>query len=75
MAKKSDAERIAAVESYIMEAVRLFAIDPPDTDFQSGYLEGILVIAREGLGMDLSNPAPTSPTKTKPQLRLVKLEP
>lgn len=35
--------------------LRGFVDDPPDNDFQRGYLEGLVVFAHEGLGMGLED--------------------
>ncbi len=37
-------------EQYMREALALFAFDPPDTDFQRGYLAALRVIANEAMG-------------------------
>lgn len=33
-----------------------FVSDPPDSDFQRGYLEALIVFAREGLGIRNDDP-------------------
>jgi hypothetical protein len=43
-------------EEYMCEALRLFALDPPDSDFQQGYLEGLKVFANEALGFKWDDP-------------------
>lgn len=42
-----DAERASR---YIEESFNLFLMDPPDSDYQRGFLASLLVIYREGLG-------------------------
>ena len=36
-----------SAENYIKEAIDGFMRDPPDTDYQSGYLAALLVIQKE----------------------------
>lgn len=43
-------------DEYMRQALRLFIIDPPDTDFQQGYLEGLKVFANEALGFKWDDP-------------------
>jgi len=40
----------ARVAPFILRAVRRFLADPPDSDFQRGYLSALINIYREGLG-------------------------
>jgi hypothetical protein len=39
----------ARIRPYIERAIDGFLADPPDSDFQRGYLAGLLNIYREGL--------------------------
>ncbi len=39
------------------QALSLFAVDPPDSDFQQGYLCALLVFANEGLGFAWNDPS------------------
>lgn len=48
-----DGERIA---SYMLEAIGRFLSDPPNSDFQRGFLAALLVLYREG-GRDSSSDA------------------
>lgn len=41
-----DGYRIAP---FLMSAIEAFLRDPPDSDFQAGYLSALLVVYREGL--------------------------
>jgi hypothetical protein len=43
-------------EEYMRQALHLFTIDPPDSDFQRGYLEGLKVFANEALGFKWDDP-------------------
>lgn len=43
-------------EAYLREALRLFAIDPPDTTFQHGFLEALEMVAVEGAGFSSDDP-------------------
>lgn len=36
-----------SAERYIQQAIEAFVRDPPDSDFQRGYLEALLVVKRE----------------------------
>jgi hypothetical protein len=38
------------IERYIERAIDRFLADPPDSDFQRGYFEALLVIYREAMG-------------------------
>lgn len=42
-----DAHRVAP---YIVAAIEGFLGDPPDSDFQRGYLAALLTVYREGIG-------------------------
>lgn len=44
------------VETYVRESLKLFSIDPPDTSYQHGYLDAILVLAREAVGLSDDDP-------------------
>jgi len=48
--------RIGTIEKYMWDALRLFVIDPPDNDFQRGYLEGLKVFANEVIGFKWDDP-------------------
>lgn len=59
----------------VAAALQSFVKDPPDSDFQAGYLECLYVIGREVLGMDLG-PDPymeeqAPPERRRPMLRLI----
>jgi hypothetical protein len=45
-----------SVEEYVTKAVRVFLIDPPDTDFQCGFLAALLVLAKEAVGLRMDTP-------------------
>jgi hypothetical protein len=51
--RKRSAEyvRPANVEEYARSSVEAFLGDPPDTDFQRGYLASLLIVAEEALGL------------------------
>ena len=38
------------VQRYVEDAIKLFVIDPPDSDFQAGYLDCLITIWKEALG-------------------------
>jgi hypothetical protein len=46
----------ANVEEYVRSAVQGFLGDPPDTEFQRGYLASLLVLAEEALGLRMDLP-------------------
>lgn len=61
---------------YMRKALELFVADPPDSDFQRGYLEGLKVFANEAMGFRWDDPLlwgvePPAPDK-RPKLVLVK---
>lgn len=39
-----------AVEAYVSDALNGFAADPPDSDYQRGFLSAMLAVWNEGLG-------------------------
>ena len=41
----------ATVEEYVLSSVETFLNDPPDTDYQRGFLAAMLVLAEEALGL------------------------
>jgi len=41
----------ANVEEYVRRSVEGFLGDPPDTDFQRGFLASLLIVAEEALGL------------------------
>lgn len=43
-------------EQYMREALHLFIADPPDSDFQRGYLAGLKVFANEAMGFAWDDP-------------------
>ena len=53
----------AYVEEYVRSTVQGFVGDPPDSDYQSGFLAALLVIAQEALGhrLDMSPYAEADP--------------
>jgi hypothetical protein len=53
----------AYVDEYVRSAVHGFVGDPPDSNYQSGYLAALLVIAQEALGhrLDMSPYAEADP--------------
>lgn len=67
--------RIDEMEAYVATALHSFVNDPPDSDFQSGYLAALKAVATEGMGITLSaevaaiEPPPSAPKP--PHLRLV----
>ncbi len=44
-------------EAMMRQALDLFAIDPPDSDFQKGYLCALMIFAKEALGFASNDPA------------------
>jgi hypothetical protein len=42
------------IYTYIKGNVELFLSDPPDTEFQQGYLAALLTVADEALGLHLA---------------------
>src|SRR5262245_37973021 len=44
------------LEEYVTSAVQMFLVDPPDTDFQYGFLAALLVVAKEALELRMDNP-------------------
>jgi hypothetical protein len=42
-----------SIYTYIKSNVEPFLSDPPDTDFQRGYLSALLQVAEDGLGLHL----------------------
>jgi hypothetical protein len=47
---------VRSAEETMRLALSLFEKDPPDTDFQEGYLCGLIVFANEGLGFAWNDP-------------------
>ena len=47
-----------SAERYIKQAIAAFVRDPPDSDFQRGYLEALLVVQREAFNPRASTPSP-----------------
>lgn len=45
----------ARIAPYMIEAIDGFLMDPPDSDFQRGFLAALLVLYREGLGRGASD--------------------
>lgn len=45
--KDFDSHRVAP---YLERAIEAFLNDPPDSDYQKGYLAGILAVYQEGIG-------------------------
>ncbi|AOG03091.1 hypothetical protein [Bosea sp. RAC05] len=43
------------VEPFVMKAIEGFLNDPPDSDYQRGYLAGLVNVYREGLGRGVSD--------------------
>lgn len=71
----SDEPTIEDARLVVAAALQSFVKDPPDSDFQAGYLECLYVIGREVLGMDLG-PDPymeeqAPPERRRPVLRLI----
>jgi hypothetical protein len=46
---------MTAAEKYVREALTLFASDPPDSSYQEGFLECLLVLGVEAFGMDYND--------------------
>lgn len=44
-------------ETYMREALDGFANDPPDTDFQEGFLAALMVFANEAMGFAWNDPS------------------
>jgi hypothetical protein len=66
-------DKLQKVEDYVRESIALFAVDPPDTDSQHGFLDALMAVATEGLGINLDDAPPRKPGR--PVLRLVVTEP
>ena len=45
----------AYVDEYVRSAVQGFVGDPPDSNYQSGYLAALLVVAQEALGASIGH--------------------
>lgn len=62
---------------YMREALRLFQIDPADTDFQRGYHEALKVFANEAMGFKWDDPllleeaAPAPEMQPKPKFTVI----
>lgn len=72
----SDEPTIESAREIVGRMLNSFVGDPPDSDFQAGYLECLYVIGREVLGMDLG-PDPymeeqAPPERRRPVLTLIK---
>lgn len=71
------AQQMNSVNDYMRRALELFQKDPPDSDFQRGYMEGLKVFANEALCFKWDNPLlwgdaePAPERLRKPPLRLV----
>jgi hypothetical protein len=48
-----------AAQRYLKQAIAQFAADPPDTDFQRGYLEALLTVQHEAFN-PRANATPSS---------------
>lgn len=48
----------SSAQRYVQQAIALFERDPPDNDFQRGYLEALLVIQREAFDPRARRPSP-----------------
>jgi hypothetical protein len=42
----------ARLGPFLIRQIELFLIDPPDSDFQCGYLAALIIVYREGLGRE-----------------------
>lgn len=62
-------KKFEKAKTYVRESLALFAIDPPDTDAQHGFLDALMAVATEGLGIDLNQSPPRK--AGRPKLRLV----
>lgn len=65
-------------EEYMRAALASFVEDPPDDDYQRGYLEGLKVFANEAMGFKWDDPLlwretpPIEPTKApRPQFTVI----
>jgi hypothetical protein len=45
--------KLGNVEGFIRTAIQGFVTDPPDSDFQCGYLEAMLSVANYALGVPM----------------------
>lgn len=43
------------ITPYLVEAIGGFLTDPPDTDYQRGYLAALVSVYREGLGREAND--------------------
>lgn len=50
------ARYVDGMREYMNQSLALFQRDPPDTDFQRGYLEGLKVFANEAMGFKWDDP-------------------
>jgi len=46
----------ANVEEYVTSSVQTFLGDPPDSDYQRGFLGAMLIVAKEPLGLQMDKP-------------------
>lgn len=51
-------------EDYMRRALGLFAVDPPDSEYQRGYLAALQVFASEAMGIDPALEPPPRPKFT-----------
>jgi hypothetical protein len=67
-------------EQYMREALQLFILDPPDSDFQRGFLEGLKVFANEAMDFrwddpllwgEGGQPLETKAIKNRPNLNVI----
>ncbi len=50
--------RESTAAKYVEQAIAMFANDPPDNDYQRGYLEALLTIQREAFNPRARLPSP-----------------
>jgi hypothetical protein len=54
----------SGIDTYVTQALESFTSDPPDTEFQRGYLSAMLTLAVEGLGWPDIDPRLVAAGKT-----------
>lgn len=62
------AKHMNGMNDYMIAALRLFVVDPPDTDFQRGYMEALKVFANEAMGFKWDDPIMWGAVEPAPEL-------
>lgn len=58
-----DALDVASIREYLRTALERFLLDPPDSDFQLGFMAAMKVVYHEGLHIPKSDPLMMAITK------------